>query len=267
MRARHVPLEGAQNFRDFGGYATEDGRQVKGGHLFRSGRLDTLSAADHQVMEEIGVKLICDLRRGSEFEGAPISWCARPAPAILHVPLLQDNSTDGMSGWRQAAFSGQVRERMLEIYCSLVTDPSAVMGYRTLFARLASEESYPLVIHCTAGKDRTGVACALILGALGVSRQDVIADYLLSRIYYDGNKDLMRATGQALDLVAAYGAGDTLAPIFHAEPAYLEAALGAIEEKYGSTREFLLMQAGVPRAHLDAMAANLLEPPVSVDRE
>jgi protein-tyrosine phosphatase len=264
---RHIPLEGAQNFRDFGGYPAEDGRQVKGGHLFRSGRLDTLSTADHRIMEGIGVKFICDLRRNSEFKGAPTCWRALPAPTMLHLPLLQDNTSDGMSGWRQAAGSGQVRERMLEIYRSLITQPYAVAGYRALFERLASEQSYPLIIHCTAGKDRTGVACALILGALGVSREDVIADYLLSSIYYDGNKDLMRATGQALDLVAAHGAGDTLAPIFRAERAYIEAALEAIDQNYGSTREFLIAKAGVQRAHLDAMVLNLLEQRSATDGE
>ena len=266
MRARHIPLEGAQNFRDFGGYQTDDGRQVKRGHLFRSGRLDTLSTADHRIMEEIGVKLICDLRRNSEFKSSPTRWNALPEPTIFHLPLLQDNTSDGMAGWREAAGSGQVRDRMLEIYRSLVTQPSAVSRYRELFECLAHQHSYPLIIHCTAGKDRTGVACALILGALGVSREDVIGDYLLSGIYYDGNKDLMRATGQALDLVAAYGSGDVLAPIFLAERAYLEAALEAIEQKYGSTRTFLTAEAGVSRAHLDAMAVNLLEPPPAPGR-
>jgi protein-tyrosine phosphatase len=260
MMARHVPLEGAQNFRDFGGYATEDGRQVKHGHLFRSGRLTALSEADHKTMEGIGIKLICDLRRTSESEGAPTSWRALPAPEMLHLPLLRDNDSEGIGSWQQAADLGRVRERMLDIYLSLVTQPHVAIQYGTLFKWLAAKASYPMLIHCSAGKDRTGVACALILGALGVSREDIIADYLLSEIHYDGERDLKRATGQALDLTSsASWTIEGLAPIFRVERAYLETALEAIEKNYGSARDFLIAAGGVLTTHLDALAEHLLE--------
>jgi protein-tyrosine phosphatase len=260
MSERHIALEGAQNFRDFGGYQTAQGRRVKRGQLFRSGRLNTLSPRDHEIMETLGIQLICDLRRASELAQAPTVWQAAPAPEMLHLPLFGDDNFEGPSSWQQAADQGRVRERMLDVYARLVTLPHSVARYTTLFERLAGGTAFPVLLHCSAGKDRTGVACALILSALGVSREDVIADYLLTEIHYDGLKDIARLASQALDFGRGPGwSPEKLAPAFRVERAYIETALDAIEARHGSARAFLTKAAGVPHAQLDALAQHLLE--------
>lgn len=259
MSDRHIPLEGAMNFRDFGGYVTTGGRMVKARRLFRSGALGGLTEADHVVLKAFRIRLICDLRRESERQHAPTRWCAEPCAEEWHLPLFKDGES-ALASWAMIKTPEGVREKMIDTYRALVRAPGILQKYRTLFERLASTENCPVLVHCSAGKDRTGVVCALILSALGVDRDTVMEDFLLTTRYYDSEKAWARLTTQVLDLELARGwSKETLVPVFGVERAYLEASFDAIAEAHGSVEGFLMRGVGLAPSTLDEIRAHLLD--------
>jgi protein-tyrosine phosphatase len=164
---RHVPLAGASNFRDFGGYPTQAGGAVRWGRLWRSDRLSELTAADHSRLAPLGIRHVYDLRRPSEVAAAPTNWAGPGAPVLLHRPLFLDET--GPSVFHRIAENeaarhdaGLSRQIMAQLYARLVSEAGALAIYREMFAHLAEPEAAPAPFHGSAGKDRTGVTCALI---------------------------------------------------------------------------------------------------------
>jgi protein-tyrosine phosphatase len=256
---RHIALEGATNFRDFGGYATADGRQVKRRYLFRSGALGGLTDADHEVVRSFGIRLICDLRRGSEASHVPTRWCAEPEAERWHLPLFPESKA-AQNYWAEIQSPADIRAKMIDTYRALVITPGILEKYRLLFERLARDESCPVLVHCSAGKDRTGIVCALILSVLGVERATVAEDFLLSSRYYDSDQAFARLSSQIVD----FGTGkdwtrEMLEPVFKVEPAYLETAFAIIDREHGSVAAFLTEAAGVAPGTLEQIRARLLD--------
>jgi protein-tyrosine phosphatase len=247
------------NFRDFGGYPTGDGQQVKRGRLFRSGSLAGLTEADHAALDALKIRLICDLRRDSERVSMPTRWAGEPAPEILHLPLLHEGDATTAADWRSSD-PDALRDLMVRLYGRMASSPIVRGQFKTLFERLADSTSCPMLIHCSAGKDRTGVSCALILSALGVDRSAVIEDYLLTRIYYDSMKAWKSLSTQIVD--ANFGEGwtkEAADPVFSAEPAYIEALFAAIDAEYGSIEDFMTDGVGLSAATLNEVRAHLVE--------
>jgi len=257
---RAIPLEGAMNFRDFGGYATAEGRRVKTHRLFRSGGLAGLTDADHAVLGAFDIKLICDLRRGSEKSHMPTRWCTEPAAELWHLPLFPDGSTSTLAGWSKIKTTEGVRDKMIDIYRALVTKPDIFEKYRILFERLAQADNYPVLVHCSAGKDRTGVVCALILSMLGVDRDTIMEDYLLTRHHYDSDHAWERLSTQVLDFSTENGwTKELLAPVFGVEEAYLNTSFGVIDKEYGTVDAFLADAVGLKPETIDALKVHLLD--------
>lgn len=262
---RHIPLEGASNFRDFGGYETADGRFVKLGKLYRSDRLSGLTEADFAALEDRRIRLICDLRRAHEIEMGPTTWPESSRPEALHVSLLTDASgPDVMS--RVLADSdirsnpARSRLEMIGLYRRLAREPGAIAGYRVIFERLARDDAYPFLVHCSAGKDRTGVVCALIHAVLGVSEADIRDDFMLTVKHYDGLKNLEARVPQIMAGVSfSDWTVEALAPIFTVEADYLQAFLDAVHEDHGGAENFLTGPVGLDHATLDAIRERLLE--------
>ena len=249
---RHIPLEGASNFRDFGGYRTTDGRTVAWRRLFRSDRLSELTAADFERLSVHGIRLVYDLRRDSESTVAPTRWPGPNAPDVVRSPLFVDET--GPSTFQRIALDDTARHDaslaraiMLEMYARMVTEPGPLAIYRTIFTQLAEPASVPALFHCSGGKDRTGVTCALILSALGASRGDVIADFMISRALYGADKNLQARIAQ---VVAATPIGhwseEALAPIFAVEAAYIERALEHVDAS-GGIEAYLIERVGLER--------------------
>src|SRR5262245_11695304 len=179
-RPRHLNLAGASNFRDLGGYPAKDGKLTRWRLLFRSNHLGHLTEDDIAVLRELGLKSAFDLR-GAE-ERLP-TLCRDGGITVHSLPIepvtmavLRDPPAAGKSVGR-CETAGIMRES----YRNYVRQNTA--SYKTLFAHLL-EDTAPLVIHCTAGKDRTGFAAALILKALGVADELVVEDYMLTNRFY-----------------------------------------------------------------------------------
>lgn len=259
---RVVPLEGAANFRDLGGYATTGGKHVRWGQVFRSNGLSALTDADYRTVGDLDVRLVCDLRTDQERKTQPTVWRGGKA-----VPVFLNSPKAGLDMDMRALFGNgppsveAVRANFIGFY-KLMPDAYAE-EYRAMFDKLLAGDA-PMLVHCSAGKDRTGVASALILTALGVPRATVSADYAMSETLLNtaDARRAMAAGAKADDPKAAMFAKlppEITRVLMRTEPAYVEAALEAIEQKYGSVEAYLDKVLGVDAKDLAALRARYLE--------
>ena len=249
---RLPPLEGGRNFRDLGGYAAAGGRRVRWGKLFRSGVMSGLTPRDQSYLDELGIAVICDLRCTAERTKAPNPWTS---PSVVAVDYeMQTAALAALLG--EASGPDAVRARMMGGYERL---PYVHLeNYRRLFQALA-ESDRPLVFNCTAGKDRTGVAAALILTLLGVPRETILYDYSLSEKVVDYRRlASSTAYGIGFEAVAAVSA-EMRAPLLRSDPDYLQAAFSSIERQDGSVAGYLSAKLGVDEAQAASLRERLLE--------
>jgi protein-tyrosine phosphatase len=248
------------NFRDLGGFATQDGRLVKTGHVFRAGTLAKLGPADHDVIAGFGIKTICDLRQPSEAALEPTAW---PDATVLHLrwtygsviarvmaPLMAPDATPELADACMAAF---------------YAEQPVVMAapIRGVFAAIA-QGATPLLFHCSAGKDRTGVLAGLLQDVLGMRREDILADYARSAQLVDFEGLMSRNPDSSLGLSRdgfsiAKLSKPLRARLLATEPAYLAAMFAKIEAESGSVKAYLTEVIGVDLAHIDRVRAVLLD--------
>ncbi len=256
---RVLPLEGGRNFRDIGGYTTEDGRRVKWGTVFRSGTMTNLTAADYAYLDGLDAKVLVDFRSSEERADEPTDWQV-DAPEYW----ARDYSSEADAGaFRELFASGELTAEKTRAVMTAMYDEIARQqadAYRVMFDRLAAGET-PLVVNCSAGKDRTGIAAALLLTALGVPREQVVADYALSDDIVDYSAAFLE-TGDGEDGPYAFMRQfprEAIMPLLASEPEYVEAALDGLEEEYGSVMAFVRSELDVTEEELEAIRALLLE--------
>jgi protein-tyrosine phosphatase len=252
---RILQVEGVANFRDVGGYKTVDGKRVRRGLVFRSGALVHLTDAGLQTLSELGIKLVCDLRGADELLDEPDRLPTSPAPEYLHLPLaVQDDRRQRL---RALLFNPKAVAPMLpEMYTGTIIDGNARI-YGDVLRRLSDPANLPTLIHCTAGKDRTGVAIALLLLALGVPDEVVVADYSLSNLYFD---NFFAYGKRMVEPIRWMGIRpEDLQPFFMADPETMRTSITHIRTKYGSIENYLRDAAGLDDAVLARLKANLLE--------
>ena len=240
---RVLALEGATNFRDLGGYLGQGGRPVRWRRLFRSEHLAALTPQDRATLQVVGVDRAYDFRGQAERAAAAYEWPGLESQHLSIEPTV-------VQRLRESAAAGNaltpelVAQLMKDLYRSLVT--TQTKPFAKLFEALLQADT-PLVFHCTAGKDRTGVAAALILLALGVSREDVARDYLLTN-------DVFRHTPAGQDELPA----EALAVLWRVQSGFLEAALQTIEAQHGGVDAFLAGPMGLSPAARRALADKYL---------
>ena len=257
MTQRVIELEGGRNFRDLGGYAGADGGVVKWGRLFRSGSMAHLTAADFARLNGLGIAVICDFRSSPERASEPTVWQGA-APTMV----ARDHETPG-SHIRTALSDPNrspqtMRQAMRRFYFDISNDQAPV--YRQMFAHILEGQT-PLVFNCSAGKDRTGIAAALILTVLGVSQEYILADYALSETLVDYHA----LTGETGDSQTATGFSglrgiprEITSPLLRSDPEYLTWALEDIVQRDGSLDAYLQGRLGVGAAEIQALRENLL---------
>jgi protein-tyrosine phosphatase len=245
-RTRHLNLAGASNFRDLGGYPARDGRHTRWRQLFRSNHLGYLTDDDVVILRDLGLKSAFDLR-GAE-ERLP-TLCRHEGITVHSLPIEPVTMTvlRGILAEGRPLRGSETAEVMRESYRNYVRHNTQT--YKTLFTHLLGD-SAPLVIHCTAGKDRTGFAAALILKALGVSDEVIAEDYLLTNQYYRRAE-----AGVSSDLPE-----EVRAVLGSVEASFLVAALDTIRADYGDLEAYfeaglglgLRERAELERRYLDA---------------
>jgi len=245
---RHVRLRGAANYRDIGGYLTDDGHAVRWGIVYRSDALGKIDASDLDYIGGTGVKLAIDLRSDGEVtavpdvvaDGSRIAY--RRGPIELPVDL------------KQLLQSGTIVDEayMLTLYEHAVDKYAAV--YAQLVSDLADASTRPVVFHCTAGKDRTGIAAALVLSALGVSDEVIAQDFALTDTY------LGKMVAEQEALLRTQGIDPArLGVLFKSPPALIRATLTYVRDKYGSVEAYLRV-GGLDAATFARVRATLRTP-------
>ena len=245
-----VAFEGAHNFRDFGGQRTRDGRRVARGRLFRSDALWQLSDADLERFAALGIRTVCDFRADHE----RAKWPNRLPPeatalrslGLGFTPLGTQAAWDAVNRGELSAEG--VRAYMCEHYRALAETHTEF--YASMFRALLEPDAVPFLVHCASGKDRTGFAAAIILISLGVPRDAVLADYVISDRY---RRELWHLFHRQVD-PGAYDA------VGAAAPAYLEAAFAVIDERDGGEAGYLREVMGLSDADRARLATLLLEP-------
>ncbi len=261
---RLLPLSGTDNFRDIGGYETADGRAVRWGRLYRSDDLASLSSRDVRYLASLRIRLVCDFRSTNEQARAPNTSLAADASDASPTTENLDIETPGVDpdALRGRILRGDVtgpelEQTMLDAYRAFVTDFQA--EWRAMFSRMADPSSFPTVVHCTAGKDRTGFASAMLLSALGVPEDIVFDDYLASNVY---RADAIRFLKRVIPIASLFRTDpDDLLPLLDVRRPYLEASFDTIREHYGSVDRYLEEALGVTDEMRAELHANLLRRP------
>jgi protein-tyrosine phosphatase len=254
---RKLPLACCDNFRDLGGYETGDGRVVRWDRLYRTSDLSKLTRSDLEYLSQLDVKLVCDFRSERERIASP-DRTIDDAPEILELPVDQEGVDPEMlrTKIRTGGLVALAAEQtMRDAYRAFVTDYSD--EWSAMFQRLVREENLPTVVHCTAGKDRTGFASAVVLLALGVSEEIVFEDYL-STNYYQQN--FLRFVLRWIPLYSFFRTDpEDLLPLLEARREYLQVALDEMVTRYGSIDAYLEQALGVDAEMRAKLERNFLQ--------
>jgi protein-tyrosine phosphatase len=226
--SRNVELVGVFNFRDLGGYVTGDGRSVRWRTLFRADGLGRLTPDDLETLRPIALKTVVDLRTAREIDERG-RFPFETYPVAFHHLSVIDTTWDRE---RARIEDLPATEFLHQAYTSMLAQGSR--RFAAVFRVLANADALPAVFHCAAGKDRTGLLAALLLGALGVEAHDIVADYALTQVTMERFIERVRSESTGANLI------DT-APqaFFAAEPAAMERVLDDLEQNHGSVRDFV----------------------------
>jgi protein-tyrosine phosphatase len=240
---RKLPLQGTDNFRDIGGYETEAGQAVRWGMLYRSNNLADLTNEDLRYLSRLRVRLVCDFRSEPERVRDPNRSPVDDPPETAELSIsvegvdpaaLQERIRTGVAGT-------DLERIMLNAYRSFVTEHSD--QWAMMFERISIRSNLPTIVHCTAGKDRTGFASAMVLLALGVPEKTVFDDYMATNRYRAGYKRWITRMVPIYSLFRTRGSD--MEPLLDARRPYLQASLDTIDELYGSVDAYLEQRLGV----------------------
>lgn len=264
---REIHLEGTSNTRDIGGYVTGDMGVLRQGQIIRSENLSRLTADDFQKLEEIGVKTVIDLRTNKEHAKEPTVWQGDNPPQFFHFPV-GDSNNDWFKAQRKMFKRNrfteqQALEHMVEGYRVIAEEEFD--SYQKVMDVVLDESNWPVLIHCNAGKDRAGIATTLILEALGVDRETIVDEFLLTNEMARTNAKAAFMARESKKISQAKRSArspsaSAWSPIVGVRPEMLEAYYATVEEKYGSMDAFLA-ELGV-----DQQARKMLEASLTMDQ-
>ncbi|MET0657477.1 MAG: tyrosine-protein phosphatase, partial [Steroidobacteraceae bacterium] len=255
-----TPFLGMPNFRDFGGHPTTDGRSVRHGRLYRSQSLHFATEEDLEQLARMDIKLVCDLRSKRERKRHPGRWHTDTDPVRLHL----DISTDARAGNAEFAAVVQASPDSAGVYRGVLVNyrnfpKSFAPVLLDLFSHLTDEKHLPAVIHCHAGKDRTGFISAVVLSALGVDREHVLADYLLTEQRMDRAQISEGLAEVFSQLIGVHLSPEALQPAVEVHGEYLERSLDQIDAEYGGMDTYLERVGGLTPAKREQLKALLKE--------
>ena len=243
---RHFAFEGCFNFRDIGGYLTKEGKKIKKGIYFRTGRQDRMSEKDLAEFKNLKISTQIDLRKPEEILDQGKGPLENMGADYINIPIIPDGGSDQLS--RLVGDTGISGKRYLGY---LEFGPES---WLKIFEILANKDSLPLVLHCTAGKDRTGVSTAFLLSVLGVDRDLIEADYKLTNLDTERQADFIENSGgfpEGVDreaMILAAGVPEDAMKVF----------LDGVESRWGSVLGYL-EEIGITKKQMNAIRDNFLE--------
>lgn len=249
--------QGIHNLRDYGGYATSGGGRVRSGVLFRSGQHMEASDDDLALIDRLDIRTVIDLRGLSERTGFP---CRRhpnfAAQLIAHEGETSNSPPHEGGGGAIEMTPQKARERMLAVYTRMPVNPAMIAMFTRYFKALDENEGGSLV-HCFAGKDRTGVAASLLLHVLGVHNDDIMSEFLLTN--EAPTRHILER--QSLPRMAAhYGAiePEALHNLMGVLPEYLDTYIAKVREDHGSLDTYLAQSLGVDGPRKERLIGKLV---------
>lgn len=255
---RHLAFEGIDNFRDLGGYPTASGATVKWGVLYRSGMLAEASRADLAGLERLNLRYLIDFRSAPEKAAEPDRLPEARAFTVVEIPTLDGGDDTVAADIMRRIDEGDFEDfdpdaMMLEANRAFATD--FLPQYTEFFQTVLAADGAPVLWHCTAGKDRAGFAAAALLRLLGVPRNVIVSDYMLSREHALAAR---RTQLRLLRLFKGDAAADKLETMMGVEEAWIEAAFSTIDERWGSFDNYVREGLGLSEADVARLRANLL---------
>jgi protein tyrosine/serine phosphatase len=252
-----LPTEGIHNLRDYGGYSAAGGARVKAGLLLRSGQHMEATDADLETLQAIGIQTIIDLRGVSERTSFPCRRHSRFDAKVIAYDGETSNSPPHEGGGGPVTMTAhKARERMLAVYTRMPVNPAMIDMFTRYFEALATRGGASLV-HCFAGKDRTGIAASLLLHVLGVHHDDLVAEFL--RTNDAPTRNILER--QSLPRMEAhYGEiePEALRNLMGVLPEYIETYWSEIIRDHGSIDTYLAQTLGVDEARKASLREKLL---------
>ena len=254
-------MHSIHNFRDFGGYKTQNGTSLKRGLLYRSGDLSKASNSDLDYIASLGINTVCDLRSEFERQKEPDRTPIAKPFTFFNIPMRPIVDYHGRSLRRLFSLMFGSERKMDYIAESYLAYREYATNYlpqlKALFHRISNPENLPLLVHCSAGKDRTGVVSSLIQLVLGVPFDTVMEDYLITNENLDAyTQEIYRR----LSKLAYFGVPWRMyAPLFDARSDYLSAALSQVKEEFGVLDQWIRRGLGFSEEDQAALAAVLIK--------
>jgi protein-tyrosine phosphatase len=246
--AAHL-LDGARNFRAVRPFRAADGRVLRENSLFRSGQLSGLSAADLGVLHGLGISLVCDLRRLSEQKKYVSRWPDGATHRQLDLPDPEDSNADPDEIFKLIASEPGEGGAVAAMTLLYRRKPGAYVDtLRSLFTAILAGDALPLLVHCHAGKDRTGFIVAMLLTAAGVSREDIFADYATTSEFFPVGPEIPRMIAFAKTAFGHDISPQAARPMTEARPQYLQTAFDEIAQNFGGVDAYLARHVGLSTA-------------------
>lgn len=258
MQDRVKPLAGVRNFRDFGGYESNHGGRVKTGLLFRSGHYGEATADDIEALEKFNIAFQVDLRRPDERERVPGNWTA---PTVLTNDGGRESDAPHHKFLQQVEADAEKADNwMNDYYRAAPFKAHHIELYSTWFQKLASlGPNAAALVNCAAGKDRTGIICALTHHLLGVSEADMFADYELTNTAANVDERLPAAQAYFNESIGKNYSADVYRPFMGVRERYLRTALATINSEVGAIDIYLKNTLGVTDEMKSSIRARLIE--------
>ncbi len=257
MHPRLHAFDALDNFRDYGGYDTAAGRALKSGRLFRAAHQASVSEADLERLGAFDIGVVVDLRRPVERRRQPSKRPANFTGAVLESDLDEAGEAPHITFLKTADLTPDSgRQFMTDTYRGLPFTPAHLDLFARYFRALA-ETDRPVLIHCAAGKDRTGMLAALTHHLLGVHGDDLMEDYLLTNTAVNLVERAPAIAEQLKGFTGRTASQDAVVAFMGVKPIYLEAAIAAMTERHGGIDGYLELALGVDGGLRDRIAERL----------
>ena len=251
---RKLPFTGAHNFRDLGGYKTSDGKTVKWGKVYRSDNLHSLTDEDLKYMERLNIKSVVDFRSDEERNEEPDRLTPDMTPILLPIKFEPEGVTENLT--RDLTFGNLDSSNLLRDF-NIILVKEFTEEYREFFRHIVDNGGEPFLLHCTAGKDRAGFGSAMILTVLGVPREKIIEDYLLTNTYVSDHVDRKLLETELKTFFRADT--DNLRKINFVEERYIQAAFDTIDSHWGGMDKYISEGLNLTEEDIDKIRNYYLE--------